>query len=1114
MVWRLGLDVGSASIGWAAIELGQSNKPVKILKSGCRIFPNSRDAQKKTSLAEERRVPRGHRRNRDRYKKRRQEFMAKLVRYGLMPEDKAERKHLEGRVKGQSNRYETDPWVLRVKGLDEKLELFELGRALFHLQQRRGFKSNRKADRSSSDDNGAIALGAQHTKQLIEDLGARTLGEALARERVLKPKEAHQHPVRARPGQEGAKIIYDIYPLRDMIEQEFLALFKVQQEFHGIDILTDAIRDDLLDTLLFQRPLKAQMVGKCSLTPEEQRAPSCLPSQQLLRIAQEVNHLRIMQPGGKARPLTITERNTLLEKLKTTVEPSFTAMRRLLSLSSLSYFNSESEKRKKLKGDQTAHILRADGFFGARWKELNLQTQDALVEMLIGCERSLPNGKPNSTFDVLKKVISQDLKISEYESESLLLSDNVNEIADWLSRRFNLPAENALAIANAPSLLKWPQGHGRLGRGTSARILPVLLSNESEMTNPNTGEVYDAPFVYSEAVMLAGFDSHSSFEDGVELDLLPYYGEILERSVAFGTSDPNDPIEVRYGKLANPTVHVALNQLRKVVNALIKEFGKPAEIIVETARDLPLSAEGRKELERDQKKNQDKNEAIDKILSENGVSQTYENRLKYRLWEELDERGGLGRCCPFSGEVISIDRLFTDDIEVEHILPYSITGDDSRSNKTLATRKANRDKGNKSPFDAFGVVERLGYNFEKIALRADLMPANKKWRFNPDAMERFDAETSFQDRHLNDTRYISRLTRQYLLVLGADIWVTPGKLTSQLRHVWGLNSLLTGHNQDEPSKKLQLKNRNDHRHHAIDAIVIGFTDRKLINEVARKAALGWDEGKKTHKLLSHIDEPFDDFREQVRQTIDRLIVSHKADHGVQGQLHNDTAYGIIKETIDKSGKSKVVHRVPLVKLDTSKKLEKICDDFIREHLLNETEGLTGKEFTLALLAAGEAMNPPVRRVRIFDNMKIIPIQSKQTGKTYKAYQGDGNYCYEIFAKNNGVWTGDLISRYEANQKSYNPKSRFSKDGQPLIMRLHKQDMVEIMDTAKGEKTIFKVYKMTEGTISFAEHCEADEASRIEKDPKNINFLRASPSKLQKLGAVQIFIDAIGTMKKH
>jgi len=1114
MVWRLGLDVGSASIGWAAIELGQSNNPVKILKSGCRIFPNSRDPKALKSLAEQRRGPRGQRRNRDRYKKRRKEFMAKLVRYGLMPQDKAERKQLEGRCKGQPIHYETDPWVLRVKGLDEKIHLYELGRALFHLQQRRGFQSNRKADRSSSDDKGAIALGAQRTKEMIEDLGARTLGEALAQERVMNPKEAHEHPVRARPGQEGSKTIYDIYPLRAMIEQEFLALFKVQQGFHGIDVLTDTIRDDLLDTLLFQRPLKAQMVGKCSLNPEEQRAPSCLPSQQLLRIAQEVNHLRIMQPGGKARPLTIAERNTLLEKLKTTAEPSFTAMRKLISLPSDSYFNSESEKRKKLKGDQTAHILRADGFFGTKWMELSLQTQDALVELLIGCERSLPNGTQNSTFEMLKKIISKELKISEADSERLLLSDNANEIADWLSRRFDLPVENAMAVANAPSLPKWPQGHGRLGRGTSSQILPFLLSDEPILVNPITGEVYESPFVYSEAVMLAGFNSHSSFDENEALDALPYYGEVLERSVAFGTSDPKDPIEVRYGKIANPTVHVALNQLRKVVNKLVGEFGKPSEIIVETARDLPLSAEGRKELDRGQKKNQDKNENINKLLSENDVTQTYENRLKYRLWEELDERGGLGRCCPFSGDVISIERLFTDDVEIEHILPYSQTGDDSRSNKTLATRQANRDKGNKSPFEAFGAVERPGYKYDEIVSRASRMPANKKWRFNPDAMARFDGESSFQDRHLNDTRYIARLTRQYLTTLGADVWVTPGKLTSQLRHVWGLDTILAGHNQDDSSKKFILKNRNDHRHHAIDAIVIGLTDRAVINDVARKAALGWDEGKKAHKLLSHIDEPFEDFRKQVREIIEGIIVSHKADHGVQGQLHNDTAYGIIKETIDKTGKSKVVHRVPLADLDTTEKLEKIRDDLIREHLLLETEGLTGKEFIQKLLAVGEAMTPPVRRVRICDDMKVIPINSKRTGKPYKAYKGDGNFCYEIYANSKGVWTGELISRFEANQKRYDTKSILSKEGHPLIMRLHNQDMVEMNDPDTGQKVVFRVVKMSEGMIAFSKHFEANVDRRNRDKEDSFKYLTIAPSRMQKLEAMQVYVNEIGAMYKR
>lgn len=1107
MKWRLGLDIGSSSIGWAVLELNRNNLPYKINDSGSRIFSNGRDPKGKRSLAEKRREPRGHRRNKDRYKKRRQEFMAKLINHGLMPKDKAARKALENYKKGESRTIEKDPWILRVKALEEKITLYEFGRTLFHLQQRRGFKSNRKTDKVSNE-NGAINQAAQKTRELIEELGAKTIGQALASQRLRDPKFAHLHPVRARSHHEGAKLVYDIYPLREMIEHEFNALWKAQAEFHGQGILTNEMHEDLLDTLLFQRPLKAQAVGKCTLLPNEQRSPSCLPSQQLLRIYQEVNNLRIIVPGLDARSLTIEERNQLVAKLKVTSDPKFSTLRNVISLPTNAYFNLESEKRKKLKGDATASILKSEKYWGKDWISLPARKQDAIVEILNGCEPFLPNKNENPLFVSLSQEIATVFNVSGEISAALLSSTSEVEIANWLAREFNLLDMRALSIANAPSHPKWPQGHGRLGRTASQQLLSWLSSDQETAHTPDTGEIYQAPYIYSEAVRLAGYESHSALDEKQNLNRLPYYGKILDRQVAFGTGDPQDNIEKRLGKIANPTVHVALNQLRKVMNDLIKQYGKPAEIIVETARDLPLSAEGLSELEKEQKNNQNINEKIADKLTNDGFVNNYENRLKYRLWEELNPKDVLGRCCPFSGQQIGMEKLFTPEIEIEHILPYAKTGDDSRGNKTLATRKANRDKGNNSPYLAFGHSPG-SYIWEDIVARASNLPNNKKWRFNPDAMERFDNESAFQDRHLNDTRYINRITKTYLEALGADVWVTPGKLTSDLRHQWGLNSILAGHNQEEPQKGDSKKNRNDHRHHAIDAIVVALTDRGLLQKVAMQAARGWDENKGAINIINGLEHPWPSFRDEVRSVIENLIVSHKLDHGLEGQLHNDTSYGLIAENIDGKGMSSVVHRVPLASFSKPEKLASIRDEEIKSHLIAETEGLSGKEFTTALIQAGEAMSPPVRKVRIVENIKVIPIINKETEKPYKAFKGDNNYCYEIFADSKGKWTGNIVQRFHANQQGYDLKSKFSQTGEPLIMRLHNHDMIAMLDREINQEIFYKIVKMSQGKITVAKHFEANVDSRDRDDQDDYTYWTMAPSALQAQKARKVRINAIG-----
>lgn len=1110
MKWRLGLDIGSNSIGWAVFQLNEDNHPEKLIGSGSRIFSNGRDPKANRSLAEQRREPRGHRRNRDRYKKRRQKFMAQLINYGLMPQDKAERKALENYKKGELRTIEKDPWVLRVKALDEKISLYEFGRALFHLQQRRGFKSNRKTDKADNE-KGAISQAAQKTRELIEGMGAKTLGQALASKRVKDPKSAHLHPVRARPYGEGAKLAYDIYPQRDMIEQEFHALWVAQVQFHGLDILTNHMRDELIKTLLDQLPLKAQPIGKCTLLPTEQRTPSCLPSQQMLRIYEEVNNLRVLVPGKDKRPLSLPERDLLVQKLKNTAGSKFTALRKVISLPSDAYFNLESEKRKDLKGDTTASILKTDKYWGKTWLDLPLNQQDAIVEILNGCEPTLPNGKSNPVFESLTVEIASSLGISTEFSGELLQSISDVTIANWLEEKFNLPSEQALNIANAPGSPKWPQGHGRLGRTASQQVMEWLTSDQETAHHPKTGEIYHAPYIYSEAVALAGYDSHSELDKKGNMSRLPYYAVVLDRQVAFGTGDPNDNQEKRLGKIANPTVHVALNQLRKVMNELIELHGKPERIIVETARALPLSAEGLRDLEKEQKDNQDNNDRLNKLIIDAKEPPNFENRLRYRLWEELDPQDVLGRRCPFSGDQISIKKLFTDAVEIEHILPYSKTGDDSRANKTLAIRQANRDKSNESPYEAFGKKTRKGYDWEEIVNRSSSLPKNKRWRFNPDAMDRFNKEDSFQSRHLNDTRYINTITKIYLEAIGADVSVTPGKLTSDLRHLWGLNSILAGHNSEETQQGDTKKNRNDHRHHAIDAIVVGLTDRNILKDAATQAARGWNEGKSAVNLLNGLKQPWEMFRDEVKIIMDNLIVSHKTDHGLGGQLHNDTAYGVIHKNIDGKGMSEVVHRVPLASLSKAEKLDQIRDDQVRNHLISATEGLVGKEFVEALMEAGEAMDPPVRRIRIVERLKVIPIKDKQSGKPYKAFKGDSNFCYEIYESEKGTWTGEVIQRYHANQKGYDPKSTTSQTGIPLIMRLHNDDMVAMLDRDNNQETIFRIVKMSQGKITVARHNETNVDSRDRDKEDDYKHWTMSPSTLQKQKARKVRINAIGTI---
>lgn len=309
--YRIGLDLGTNSLGWCAVELDRDGRPCGVLDAGVRILtPNEeagRDPQSKNSLAAGRRDARAMRRRRDRFLRRQKALMEALVDTGLMPTGESERKTLE----------KLDPYWLRAAALREKLSLHEIGRAIFHLNQRRGFKSNRIADADDAEGS-AMKEGMAHLKQALSEAGAETLGAFLAnqhlRDRHGNRVDAMGRPigkkkggaivpdadgVRFRPTTEGARIIYPFYPTRDMIEHELDTIWERQTKHHPE--LTDDLLSKLKRIVIAQRPLKKPPVGRCTFRPEEERAPRALPLFQRFRILSEIAALEIELPGRRSQ---------------------------------------------------------------------------------------------------------------------------------------------------------------------------------------------------------------------------------------------------------------------------------------------------------------------------------------------------------------------------------------------------------------------------------------------------------------------------------------------------------------------------------------------------------------------------------------------------------------------------------------------------------------------------------------------------------------------------------------------------------------------------------------------------------------------------------------------
>ncbi len=1017
MRYRLGLDMGSTSIGWAMIRLDSSDRPCAVIRAGARIFSDGRNPKDGSSLAVTRRAARQMRRRRDRLLKRKQRMLEALIRWGFFPTDEAARKALA----------QLDPYGLRAKGLSAPLTGPEFARALFHINQRRGFQSNRKTDRQDSE-SGALKKAISTLRTRLEEEKCQTLGQWLAK------RHDQRLSVRARlRGKTQKDKAYDFYADRAMVAHEFDALWSAQTGVNP-DLFTEAARNDLRDTLLFQRPLKPVKPGRCTLLPDEERAPLALPSTQRFRILQELNNLRVLSADlTELPPLSKEQRDALSARMERKERLTFAEMVKTLKLPGTTKFNLQDAKRDALKGNSTSVQLSKKQHFGDRWHDFTLAQQDAIVLQLLN--------EPHE-----------------------------GKLIDWLKACTDIADDQAEAIAQAGL----PEGYGRLSIAALTRILPPLA-----------GDV----ITYADATKLAGFDSHSELghaqTTGELLDELPYYGKYLQRHVAFAKDNPRND-EERYGKIANPTVHIALNELRKVINALIKRYGKPAEVIVEVARELKLGQQRKLEIQREQKERQDLN---DKLVTDAceilHLTPTHLDKAKRRelsqkmqLWRELNRDDVTDRRCPYTGEQISIRRLLSSEVEIEHILPYSITLDDSLNNKTVALRRANRDKGNRTPFDAFGKQEQDGYDYEAILQRAAKMPREKAKRFAVDGHARWLKEDKdFLARALNDTAYLSRVAKEYLSLLYPDanthkVRVIPGRMTALLRGKFGLNQLLSGDSS---------KNRNDHRHHALDATVIAITDQALLQRFAQASASARE--RQLDRLVEEMPLPWPSFREHVARAMAGITISHRPDHGYQGAMHEETAWGL-------RGNGEVA---------------RLVRDEGAPHRRTEHKKLN-------VISISSTVDP-----------NRHGLHEDGTPIAYKGYVGGSNYCLEIWRDQAGKPDARVISTFEAyqviRQHGAERGERMLRDtcrainGLPLIARLMINDMVSL--EIDGQRKVMRVVKIYgTGQFFMCGHHEANVDARNSDKSDAFSYLSKYPGSFLKAMGQVVTISPIGDVRRQ
>lgn len=800
MSYILGLDVGSNSVGWAAINLDGK----QFHGTGVRIFPEGVDrdttgTEKSKNL--QRRTARGHRRQIARRARRKAMLRQAIQECGWWNHDE------------QAQLIDIDPLTLRAKALDEQLTLSELARVLIHLNQRRGFLSNRKADRGRTKENSETL---QEISQLQDDIvksGARTLGEYFFKLREQDPEQGRGLRVRGR------------HTHRQMFLQEFEQVWNSQARFHP-DILTAELRFGRYGQqdypkepiprkraggitflqefgfhglLFFQRSLywPKSVVGRCELEPREKRCERADRAAQKFRLLNEVNNLRVIPQAGEPRDLTPEERQTLITYLSSVKEATFGKIRDKLGLLEGDGFNLEAGKRTRLDGMPIDTALSNKKLFGKSWEKKSEEEKDAIVRSLINDEEP----------EILRKAVSE-----------------------W-----GVDEETAGKLADV-DLTAIVRGYSSYSRVAILKLLPHLEAGYRMMSRDGMPS----------ALAKAGY-LRPDQRKGVKGNEIPLPSE----------------------KIVNPLVKQALFEVRKVANAAIKEWGMPKTIHVELAREVQGTASKRQEQIEKMRLQESRRHAAAEFIRERGFPPTRGAIERYLLWKEQ------GEDCAYSfpPRTISPNQLFSSEVDVDHILPYSRSLDDSLMNKVLVFRSENQDKANQTVWEWVGTSNPGKY--ESILQRARALPPDIRNRKRLKLQTKEVVLEQFLNRQLTDTAYITTQVVDLLQHL-QDVDVVPvkGQCTAELRHMWGMNAVLR---DDGLNFK---KNRDDHRHHAVDAIVIALTSRSTLQNLAR-----------IRGTKAQLDPPWKSFRNDVEAVIDGIKVSHKAVRDLSGALHEETIYG-------------------------------------------------------------------------------------------------------------------------------------------------------------------------------------------------------------------------------
>jgi CRISPR-associated endonuclease Csn1 len=916
----LGLDLGSSSIGWALIHQPETdNEKYHIAGMGVRIIPLSKDDADEFSKGNaisknaSRTLKRGVRRSMHRYKMRKQFLATVFKALNMMPPDEL---FILSAI---------ELYGLRDKAVKEQITLQELARILFHLNQKRGYKSNRKANNDEESESADVKINENVAD---DDEPKKTKKKGYLdlindREELVKEQTIGQYFYQELLKNSLFRIKENIF-MRKSYENEFDRIWEIQQQFYP-DVLTEANKNRIRNEIIYyQRPLKSQkgLVSVCTFEGKmysDKRSgynkevfsgpkvvPKSSPLFQVSKIWQELNNVEItnfqaMKNRNKSLIITNSEngfdkygKRKLSHEEKLKLFEALNWGEKLTPkqiLQNLGYSSGYNEYKinlrneKFMEGNRTLsdikkvfekHKVNKDELLRFDLKTDTTGRIDKITgEVFYRIKGKKENEKPLNTFEDEPLYKLWHLIYSIEETDVLIKT---------LQNKFDLPKEIAIALAK---LDFQKAGYGNMSARALRNILPHLMDGLG----------------YADACTRAGYNHSNSIttEENIKRDI-------------------QDKLEL-YPKnsLRQPVVEKIINQVINLINELIDEkngfvtneerYAKDKfEIRIELARELKQSAKERNDAFSRNTQQDKRHKTIEEELRKCGFNRVSKNDIeRYKLWEEF------GKVSPYEPtKVISLSEVFNQVpgvlYDIEHIIPKTRIFDDSFSNKTICPRKLNKDKDKQTAYDFMQLQgDQSFHNYLEFIKQYLEKKGISKSKFKKLMMPLSEIPDDFIARQMNETRFISREVKGLLQKICRNVYSSTGTVTSKLRHLWGWDDVLMNlqinkyrehgltewitYTSNEQSHKVEKiigwNKREDQRHHAIDALSIACTKQGFIQRISelnaqhmRDEMLKETKGRVYSEKLTLLEKyltdkkPFD--TATVQNSAAKILVSFKA----------------------------------------------------------------------------------------------------------------------------------------------------------------------------------------------------------------------------------------------